>query len=125
MKKKKLTSRQRAVNRIYRRLNTLDQKGVHLKIKPTKQNIEETLKANNKKITKNNMNDIVNEFVEDAQSIKRQKAKEIKKLLGFKKLGDVQEMSGMEMHDTIKKLYDNNQDETADAIIEVLESYGY
>lgn len=127
MKKRKLTTRQKVINRIKRRLKTLEKQGVSLRIKPTKQNIDEILKANLKgeKITKENAKMLADDFVKSAQVVDKTKAKQIKKELGFKSYKDVQEMSGQELHDTIKKLYDEGYDDEADNIVEALEAYGY
>lgn len=121
-KKKKLTNRQKAINRIVKRLKTMESHDITLKIKPTKKNIEEIIKANKIKVNKDNINEIVEDLVSESQMISRSKAKEIKVELGLKKISDVQKISGMELHDIVKKLYDEDNEETAD---EVLLAYGY
>lgn len=121
-KTKKLTARQKAVNRIKKRLETLKKKGVALKLKPTKKNIEEVLKANKMKISDGNMKKTVDDFVKDAQMISREDAKRIKKQLNVKRIEDVRKLSGKELHDKIADLKDNNEDQAAE---EVLEAYGY
>lgn len=121
-KTKKLTARQKAVNRIKKRLDTLKKKGIALKLKPTKKNIKEVLKANKIKISDGNMKKTVDEFVQDAQMISREKAKEIKKQLNVRKIEDVRKLSGQQLHDKIAELKDNDEDDAAE---EVLEAYGY
>ena len=44
MKKKKLSQKQKAINRIQKRLKTREAKGEAIKINPTKENIKEILK---------------------------------------------------------------------------------
>ena len=121
-KTKKLTARQKAVNRIKKRLDTLKKKGVALKLKPTKKNIEEILKANKMKISDGNMKKTVDDFVKDAQMISREDAKRIKKQLNVKRIEDVRKLSGKELHDKIADLKDDGYDQAAE---EVLEAYGY
>ena len=121
-KSKKLTARQKAVNRIKKRLETLKKKGVALKLKPTKKNIEEILKANKMKISDGNMKKTVDDFVKDAQMISREDAKRIKKQLNVKKIEDVRKLTGKELHDKIADLKDDGYDQAAE---EVLEAYGY
>lgn len=121
-KSKKLTARQKAVNRIKKRLETLKKKGVALKLKPTKKNIEEILKANKMKISDGNMKKTVDDFVQDAQMISREDAKKIKKQLNVKKIEDVRKLTGKELHDKIADLKDDGDDQAAK---EVLEAYGY
>ena len=121
MKKRKLTTRQKAINRIQRRLKTLEKNGVTIKVKPTKKNIEEILKANQVKITKNNANGVVKEFVDDAQYTTRETAKEIKKTFGLSKISDVQKLTGQELHDKFAEAFDEDED-LGD---EVLSAYGY
>jgi len=126
-KKRKLTTKQKVINRIHRRLKTLEKQGVSLRIKPTKKNIDEILKANlrGQKVTKDNAKILADDFVNSAQVVDKTKAKQIKTHLGFKRISDVQGMSGQELHDTIKKLYDSGYDDDADAIVSSLEAYGY
>lgn len=119
---KKLTIRKKTINRIYRRLKTMEGKDIALKLKVTKRGIDETLKANAVRVTKNNANDVVNEFIRDAQVTTKEKAKAAKKYLGLKKYSDVQKLSGMDLHNEIAGLYDSDMDDEADAI---LEAYGY
>ena len=121
-KSKRLTARQKAVNRIKKRLETLKKKGVALKLKPTKKNIEEILKANKMKISDGNMKKTVDDFVKDAQMISREDAKRIKKQLNVKRIEDVRKLTGKELHDKIADLKDDGYDQAAD---EVLEAYGY
>ena len=121
-KSKKLTARQKAVNRIKKRLETLKKKGVALKLKPTKKNIEEILKANKMKISDGNMKKTVDDFVKDAQMISREDAKRIKKQLNVKRIEDVRKLTGKELHDKIADLKDDGEDQAAE---EVLEAYGY
>lgn len=121
-KSKKLTARQKAVNRIKKRLETLKKKGVALKLKPTKKNIEEILKANKMKISDGNMKKTVDDFVKDAQMISKEDAKRIKKQLNVKRIEDVRKLTGKELHDKIAELKDDGEDQAAD---EVLEAYGY
>lgn len=121
MKKRKLTTRQKAINRIQRRLKTLEKNGVTIKVKPTKKNIEEILKANQVKITKNNANGVVKEFVDDAQYTTRETAKEIKKTFGLSKISDVQKLTGQELHNKFAEAFDEDED-LGD---EVLSAYGY
>lgn len=121
-KKKKLTNRQKAINRIIRRLNTMESKGITLKIKPTKKNIKEVLSSNHARVTEKNLSSIVDEFVSEAPMISRSAAKKIKGDLGLKKILDVQKISGEELHKIIKDFYDNDNDELAEG---VLLAYGY
>ena len=82
-KKKKLTTKQKVINRIQRRLKTLEKQGVSLRIKPTKQNIDEILKANLKgeKITKDNAKVLADDFVKSAQVVDKTKANFLAKSL--------------------------------------------
>ncbi|MBO7734340.1 MAG: hypothetical protein J6S67_17375 [Methanobrevibacter sp.] len=121
-KKKNLTFKQKAINRISRRLKTLEKKGVALKIPPTKENIKVVLRENHVKVTKTNINDVVDSFVSQAQITTREVAKEIKHKFGYRTIAEVQHLTGMELHDLIKRLYDAEDDDIAD---EIKEAYGY
>lgn len=121
MKRKKLTSRQKAVNRIKRRLKTLENKGVELRINPTKKNIEEVLRANRIRITKDNINEIVNDAVQSSQYTTKEQAKTLKKIFGLKNIKEVQKLSGQDLHNKIAAAFDES-DELGE---EALEAYGY
>lgn len=120
--KKNKSIRDKAINAIQRRLKTLKKKGVALKIKPTKKNINEILRANHLNIDKNNQKAIKDQFVNDMQMITKDEAKSIKKKLGLTKYSDVQKIKGQQLHDIIADMYDNGEDVEAD---EVLAAYGY
>lgn len=120
--KKKLTARQKAVNRIQRRLRTKQKQGHPLNVVPTKKNIEEILKSQHIRVTDKNINDVVDSVVQKSEKISRQDAKKIKKLLDKKTIKDVYDMTGMELHDKIKELYDEDEDDDAE---EILAAYGY
>lgn len=122
MKKKKLTTRQKVINRIQRRLQNKINKGEVLNIKPTKKNIDEILKANDIKVTKSNANDVVNSIVKKSNIIGKDEAKSIKKELGVKSYKDVYKITGKELHDIIAKKYDDELDDEAETI---LAAYGY
>lgn len=122
MKKKKLTTRQKVINRIQRRLQTKINKGEVLNVKPTKKNIDEILKANNIKVTKSNANDVVDSVVKKSNIIGKDEAKSIKKELGARSYKDVYKITGKELHDIIAKKYDDDLDDEAEAI---LAAYGY
>ena len=121
MRKKKLTTRQKVINRIQRRLKTLEKKDIVIKIKPTKANINEVLKANKMTVNKSTANDVVKDFVESSKMTSRETAKKVKKTFGLSKISDVQKLSGQELHNKIAAAYDSS-DEEGD---EVLEAYGY
>ena len=123
----KKTNRKIVVDRIYRRLKTLDKKGIALRIPITKKAIDEMIKANQAqgdlpKITKRNRKEVSDEVVKAVQYTTREQAKELKPLLGLKKISDVQKLSGMDLHNEIAGLYDSGMDEDAEGI---LEAYGY
>lgn len=122
MKKKKLTARQKAINRIQRRLKTKQKRGQPLNVVPTKKNIEEILKSQHIRITDNNINDVVDSVVQKSEKISREDAKKVKKLLGKKTIQEVYDTTGMELHDVIRDLYDDDLDDDAEAI---LAAYGY
>ena len=74
------------------------------------------------KITKRNRKEVSDEVVKAVQYTTREQAKELKPLLGLKKISDVQKLSGMDLHNEIAGLYDSGMDEDAEGI---LEAYGY
>ena len=127
-KRKKLTYRQKAVNRISRRLNTLKKRGIALKIPTDQQSIINILGGNGIKVTKKNINEVVNKTVENAQLITRQEAKRIKQELKtseefkFRKISEIQELKGQELANLISGLYDTDEMELYYA---VKEAYGY
>lgn len=121
-KSKRLTFKQKAINRINRRLKTLSKKGVALRLPPTKEYIKIVLRENSVKVTRTNINEVVNDFVTQAQITPRDVAKEIKHKFGYSKISDVQRLSGMELHNLIKKMYDEDEDDLAD---DIKEAYGY
>ena len=121
MAKKKLTPKQKAINRIQRRLKTLERNGNATKIKPTKKNIEEILKNNKIKVTDKNINQVVNDTVK-ATTYHINDARKVKQILNKKTVADVRALTGAQLHDIIADLYDNNLDTEAD---EILDAYGY
>lgn len=123
----KKTNRQIVVDRVYRRLKTLKEKGVALRINVTKKSINEMIKVNQAtgelpKLTKRNRKEVTDQVVEAVHYTSREQAKELKPLLGLKKISDVQKLTGMDLHNEIAGLYDSGMDEDAEGI---LEAYGY
>ena len=121
MAKKKLTPKQKAINRIQRRLKTLERNGNATKIRPTKKNIEEILKNNKIRVTNKNINQVVNDTV-DATTYHINDTRKVKKILNKKTAADVRALTGVELHDIIADLYDNGNDQDAD---DILDAYGY
>lgn len=125
-KRKKLSSREKVINRVQRRLKTLEKNGIALRINPTKENIKEILsdpinKQAIGRITKDKITKVANEIVDKAQ-YHISDVKKVKKILNKKTVADVRALTGQELHDIISDLYDNNNDQDAD---DILEAYGY
>lgn len=119
MKKKKLSSRQKAINRIQRRLNTKVARGEAILIKPSKKNIEEIFKENGIKVNKNNINDVVNDVVRDT-TLHFKNTKGARKALGVETAEEARALSGSKIHDILKSK------KSGDADIDIiLEAYGY
>lgn len=124
---RKKTNRQIVVDRVYRRLKTLKEKGVALRINVTKKSIDEMIKVNQAqgelpRLTKNNRKEVTDEVVKAVHYTSREQAKELKPLLGLKRISDVQKLTGMDLHNEIAGLYDSGMDDEAEGI---LEAYGY
>lgn len=133
MKKyKKLTYRQKAINRITRRLKTLKRNGVALRVPATKKAIKEIVNFNmvGKKVTKTNINELVNSVVDASQLISKDEAKMIKKSLtpeqrreyNVRKISDIRNLRGDALANFIATLYDNGE---MDLYNGVKEAYGY
>lgn len=132
MKKKKLTYRDKAVNRIVRRLKTLKKYGVALRVPATKKAIKEIINANmqGKKVTKNNVNELVDSVVDASQLISKEEAKVIKQSLSpeqrkeynIHKIIDVRNLKGDTLANLIRNLYDADE---MDLYYGVKEAYGY
>lgn len=125
-KRKKLSSREKVINRVQRRLKTLEKNGIAIRINPTKENIKDILNdpANKQaigRITKDKVTKIANEIVEKAK-YHISDVKKVKKILNKKTVADVRALTGQELHDIISDLYDNNNDQDAE---DILEAYGY
>lgn len=130
---KKLTARQKAINRIQRRLKTLDKNGTPIRIVPTKKNIEEIMKKNNIRVSNKNINSVVNNMVEQSQRITKEHAKDIKqkmketadklnKQIDVRSIKKIQNIDNQSLADIIATIYD---EDGADARDEVLAAYGY
>lgn len=133
MKKyKKLTYRQKAINRIVRRLKTLKRNGVALRVPATKKAVKEIVNFNmiGKKVTKTNVNELVNSVVDASQLISKEEAKFIKQSLtpeqrkeyNVRKISDVRNLRGDALANFIATLYDNGE---MDLYNGVKEAYGY
>lgn len=125
-KRKKLSSREKVINRVQRRLKTLEKNGVAIKINPTKENIKAILEDPTNKqaigrITKDKITQVTNEIV-DKTTYHISDTRKVKKILNKKTVADVRALTGQELHDIISDLYDNNNDQDAD---DILEAYGY
>lgn len=130
---KKLTARQKAINRIQRRLKTLDKNGTPIRIVPTKKNIEEIMKKNNIRVSNKNINSVVNNMVEQSQRITKEHARDIKqkmketadklnKQIDVRSIKKIQNIDNQSLADIIATIYD---EDGADARDEVLAAYGY
>ena len=120
-KNKKLSWRQKVINRVARRLKTKKDKGEYLKF-TSKKAVETVIKSAGLRITKENANEIADSLVSSAEYISRKQAKDIKKKLGLSKISDVQKLKGKDLSDLIADIYEANG---ADAKKEILEAYGY
>ena len=131
-KRKKLTYREKAVNRIVRRLKTLKEHGVALRVPATKKAIKEIVNANmvGKRVTKNNVKELVDSVVDASQLISKEEAKVIKQSLSTEqrkeynihKISDVRNLRGDALANLIRSLYDSDE---MDLYYGVKEAYGY
>ena len=130
---KKLTPRQKAINRIQRRLKTLEKNGTPIKIVPTKQNIEKIMKGNKIRVSAKNINQVVNDMVDQSQRITKEAARDIKqkmketaeklnKQIDVRSIKKIQNIDNQSLADIIAAVYD---EDGADARDEVLAAYGY
>ena len=117
----KKTFREKAINRIERRLNTKSAKSINLRFQG-RQEIINVLDANFDDINAENINEIVDAMVSGAEYINRSNAKRIKKDLNLRKISDVQRLSNKELGRTVTSLFDLGEDIIA---LEVLQAYGY
>ena len=113
--------KQKAINRINRRINTLERKGINVKFHGETE-IRNVLDANFAYVDENNINEIVNTMVKGSEAISRENAKRVKKEMGFSKISDVQRLSNNELASVIAALYNSG---LLDERKEVLEAYGY
>ena len=87
-KRKKLSSREKVINRVQRRLKTLEKNGIAIKINPTKENIKAILEdpANKQaigRITKDKITKVANEIV-DKTTYHISDTRKVKKILNKK-----------------------------------------
>lgn len=119
MKKKKLSSRQKAINRIQKRLKTKLAKGEAIKINPTKENINDILKENGIKVSKNNVNQVVDDVIKGT-TLHYKNVKGARKALGVETAEEARALSGSEIHNILQS-YESGAEE----IDLIKEAYGY
>lgn len=117
--KKKLSQRQKAINRIQKRLKTKEAKGEAIKINPTKENIKEILKENGIKVNKDNINEVVDEVV-NKTTLHFKNVKGARKALGVDTAEEARALSGSEIHNILQS-YSSGAEEIA----MIKEAYGY
>ena len=119
MKKKKLSARQKAINRIQKRLKTKQARGEAILINPTKKTIDDIFKENGVKVNKNNINDVVDSVV-NKTTLHFKNIKGARKALGVSTAEEARQLSGSKIHDILQSKASGDED-----IDIILEAYGY
>lgn len=117
--KKKLSQRQKAINRIQKRLKTKQARGEAILINPTKKNIDDIFKENNIKVNKNNINNVVNDVVRDT-TLHFKNIKGARKALGVKTAEEARALSGSQIHNILQSKNSGSAD-----IKIIKDAYGY